>query len=158
MIADPTLRIDVIDLFASYAACLDSGCFQEWVEFFTEDAWYRIISRENYDRKLPLSTVSLHGVPMMRDRIYGIESTIFHAPHYQRHIIGPTRIIRRDGYVIETETNYVVFRTKRDMPADIFNAGVYIDKINITPGGLKFSEKFCVFDNDLIPNSLIYPI
>jgi salicylate 5-hydroxylase small subunit len=146
------------DLNAKYAACLDSGRLKEWLEFFTEDAWYRVVPRENYERGLPLSTLSLRGVPMMRDRLHGVESTIFHAPYYQRHVIGPSRLVSRDGNSALAETNYLVIRTKRDVPAEIFNVGVYIDEVTTIDGDVKLARRFCVFDNDIIPNSLIYPI
>lgn len=152
------LREELVNFFADYASCLDSGRFSEWPDFFTGDAWYRVTPRENHDKGLPLSTIALQGQPMMRDRIYGVENTIVFAPYSQRHIIGPTRIVTRDGSLLETETNYLVVRTKRDMPADIMNVGVYLDRILVSEEGLRFAEKTCVFDNELIPNSLIYPI
>jgi salicylate 5-hydroxylase small subunit len=158
VIAEETIRDDVADLMARYADCIDDGDVSLWPEFFTEDAWYRVVPRENFERDLPLSTMSLQGQGMMRDRIYGVVSTIFHAPYYQRHILGPTRIVARDGTTLEARTNYLVVRTKRDMPAEIFNTGVYHDRIECTDEGLRFARRFCVFDNDLIPNSLIFPI
>ncbi|MDF0488853.1 aromatic-ring-hydroxylating dioxygenase subunit beta [Sphingobium sp. H39-3-25] len=158
MITDTNLRLEVIDLFARYVACLDSGNYDAWPDFFTQDCHYRVVPRENYDAGLPLSTLSLHGVPMLRDRLYGVESTLFHAPYYQRHIIGPTLIKEQGDDGLLTETNYLVVRTKRDMPSEIFNTGRYVDRIVITPQGLRFAEKACVFDSELIPNSLIYPI
>jgi salicylate 5-hydroxylase small subunit len=158
MSVDIQLRHDVADLYAAYGACIDGAHYDEWPEFFTENAWYRVVPRENFDRDLPLSTLSLKGKPMMKDRIYGVESTIFHAPYYQRHVIGlPSIIVGEDG-TIGVEANYAVFRTKRDFPAEIYSVGRYIDRVVYEGGELKFSQKFCVFDNDIIPNSLIYPI
>lgn len=158
MTIEANLRFAIADLYAAYAACLDDGRYDEWPEFFTNEAWYRIVARENYDRDLPLSTVSLKGKPMMQDRVYGITSTIFHAPYYQRHIIGQP-ILHDDGQGgVNSTVNYAVFRTKRDMDADIYNIGQYIDEIIEEGGALKFKRKFCVYDNDIIPNSLIYPV
>jgi salicylate 5-hydroxylase small subunit len=152
------LRQEIADLYAAYAACIDDGRYDEWPDFFTEEAWYRIVPRENYERGLPLSTMSLKGRPMMQDRIYGAVSTIFHAPYYQRHIISLPVIIEDGENGIESRANYAVFRTKRDAMSEIYNVGQYLDVIKVELGKLKFAQKFCVFDNDLIPNSLIYPI
>jgi salicylate 5-hydroxylase small subunit len=153
-----SLREDIAELMGAYAFCLDEGDHDSWPDFFTPDALYRVVPRENFERDLPLSTLSLQGHGMMRDRLYGVESTIFHAPYYQRHIISQTHIVSRESNSIEARTNYLVVRTKRDMPAEIFNTGVYHDRIVLTESGLKFAQRLCVFDNDLIPNSLIYPI
>jgi salicylate 5-hydroxylase small subunit len=155
---DPNLRHRVHDLYAAYAACLDDGRYGDWPEFFTDEAWYRVVPRENFDRGLPLSTLSLKGKAMMKDRIYGVESTIFHAPYYQRHLIGLPQMSELDDKTVQIETNYTVIRTKRDVPAEIFSVGRYLDRLEILGDDLKFSQKFCIFDNDIIPNSLIYPI
>jgi salicylate 5-hydroxylase small subunit len=155
---DLQLRQDIADLYSAYAACIDDGRYDEWPDFFTEDAWYRVVPRENFERGLPLSTMSLKGRAMMQDRIYGAVSTIFHAPYYQRHIISSPVIIKDGEAGIESRANYAVFRTKRDAMSEIYNVGQYLDIIKIDLGRLKFAQKFCVFDNDLIPNSLIYPI
>ncbi|AOF98659.1 ring hydroxylating beta subunit (plasmid) [Blastomonas sp. RAC04] len=155
---DPELRYAISDLYAAYTACLDESRYDEWADFFTMNAWYRIVARENFDRDLPLSLMSLKGRGMMKDRVYGITSTIFHAPYYQRHIVSvPNLAIDEEG-VILASTNYVVVRTKRDMAAEVYNVGRYIDEIVLDRDALKFRKKFCVYDNDLIPNSLIYPV
>jgi salicylate 5-hydroxylase small subunit len=155
---DPSLRHLIHDLYAAYAACLDDARYEEWPEFFTDDGWYRVVPRENFDLNLPLSTLSLKGKAMMKDRIYGVQSTIFHAPYYQRHIIGLPLIIQENDKSFDVQVNYSVIRTKRDASAEIYNVGKYLDKIVLQEGDLKFIQKFCVFDNDIIPNSLIYPI
>jgi salicylate 5-hydroxylase small subunit len=36
--------------------------------------------------------------------------------------------------------------------------GRYLDVVRQTPDGLKFESRLCIFDSELIPNSLIYPI
>jgi salicylate 5-hydroxylase small subunit len=155
---DLQLRQDIADLYAAYAVCLDDGRYDEWPDFFTQNAWYRVVPRENYERGLPLSTISLKGRAMMKDRIYGVTSTIFHAPYYQRHVIGLPLVTAISPKTFAVRTNYCVFRTKRDSFPEIFNVGIYDDIVEREMDCLKFSQKFCVFDNDIIPNSLIYPI
>ncbi len=152
------LRLDLQQLYAEYAACLDDGRMNDWPGFFTEDCHYRLVPRENHDRELPLATMDLRGRDMLQDRVYGVTSTLFHAPYYQRHLIGPVRILEPDGEMIRAEANYLVVRTRRDQVSEVFNAGRYLDRIAKTADGLKFAERVCVFDSELIPNSLIYPI
>jgi salicylate 5-hydroxylase small subunit len=155
---DASLRGELDDLYARYASCLDDGPLEAWPGFFTEDCRYRLIPRENYAAGLPLATMALDGVGMLKDRIYAAVSTIFHAPYQQRHIIGPLLVTGEVDGAIELQANYLVIRTKRDGFSAVFNAGRYIDKVVSTPDGLRFAEKLCVFDSELIPNSIIYPI
>lgn len=158
MTIEPTIRHRIQDLYAAYSACLDGARYADWPEFFTEQAWYRVVPRENFDQDLPLSTLSLKGKAMMKDRIFGVQSTIFHAPYYQRHVVGLPLITELKDGSFEVEANYVVIRTKRDFTAEVYNVGRYFDRVEIVNNDLKFSRKFCIFDNDIIPNSLIYPI
>ena len=51
-----------------------------------------------------------------------------------------------------------MLRIKQDELAEVFNVGRYIDVVRKTPGGLKFKSRLCIFDSELIPNSIIYPI
>jgi salicylate 5-hydroxylase small subunit len=152
------LRLDLQQLYAEYAACLDEGRMTDWPGFFTEDCHYRLVPRENHDRGLPLATMDLRGRGMLEDRVYGVTRTLFHAPYYQRHLIGPVRLLAPDGETIRAEASYLVIRTKRDQMSEVFNAGRYLDRVIKTADGLKFASKICVFDSELIPNSIIYPI
>jgi salicylate 5-hydroxylase small subunit len=152
------LRFEIMDLYAEYAACLDEGRFDDWPEFFTEACRYRVMPRENHDQGLPLATINLQSRGALKDRVYGVQSTLFHAPYYQRHIIGPVRVKKHADDEILVEANYLVIRTHRDMPSDLFNTGRYLDRVVATADGLRFAEKLCIFDSELISNSIIYPL
>ena len=148
----------LVDLYADYTACVDEGRFEAWPDFLTEDGRYRIVARENHELGLPLSLVDLDGAGMLRDRVYAIQSTLFHAPYYQRHLVGAPRLLEPDGDLVRCEANYLVIRTKRDEPGEVFSAGRYLDRIRLGPDGPRFVERVCVYDTELIANSLIYPI
>ncbi|MFC4930917.1 aromatic-ring-hydroxylating dioxygenase subunit beta [Massilia sp. GCM10023247] len=145
-------------LNADYAAAIDSQDWDRWVGFFTEDCEYKVQPRENYERGFPLATLALLSRGMLRDRVYGIKETLFHDPYYQRHVVGLPRILRREGDLIEAETNYAVFRTKLSQETTVFNVGRYLDRVRVTPEGLKLASRLCIYDTEMIPNSLIYPI
>ena len=145
-------------LYADYAAVLDAGDWDRWPEFFTDDCSYRLQPRENFDRGLPLATLSFESKGMLKDRVYGIKDTLFHDPYYQRHVIGLPRVLKAEGGDMLCEANYAVFRTKPSEPSQVFNVGRYIDTVRATPEGLRFVAKLCVFDSELIPNAIIYPI
>jgi salicylate 5-hydroxylase small subunit len=148
----------LVQLNADYASAIDTADWDRWVGFFLEDCEYKVQPRENYERGFPLATLALLSRGMLQDRVYGIQETLFHDPYYQRHVVGLPRILRRDGDVIEAEANYAVFRTKLSQETTVFNVGRYLDRVRITPEGMKFESRLCIYDTEMIPNSLIYPI
>lgn len=145
-------------LYADYAAALDARDLARWPEFFTENGRYKLQSRENFDRGLPLATLAFESRAMLKDRVFGAAETIYHDPYYQRHVVGAPRVLSDGEDGLRCEANYVVIRTKRDGLPEILSAGRYVDHIVATPEGLRFAERLVIFDNDLIPNSIIDPL
>ena len=145
-------------LYADYAIAVDSGQWDLWPEFFIDDCIYRLQPRENFERGFPLATLSFTSKGMLKDRVYGIKETLFHDPYYQRHVVGAPLVRRFDGNAFDCEANYAVFRTKLDGLSTVFNVGRYLDRVVRRPDGLKFASRLCVYDSEMIPNSIIYPI
>ena len=145
-------------LYADYALAVDSGQWDLWPEFFTEQCVYKLIPRENHERGFPLCTLSFTSKGMLKDRVYGIQETLYHDPYYQRHVVGAPVVRKVEDGRIHAEANYAVFRTKLDKESTVFNVGRYIDTLVQTPEGLKFAERLCVYDSEMIPNAIIYPI
>jgi salicylate 5-hydroxylase small subunit len=145
-------------LYADYAMAVDSGNFELWPEFFTDDCVYRLQPRENFERGFPLATLSFTSKGMLKDRVYGIKETLFHDPYYQRHIVGSPVVRKAEAERFECEANYAVFRTKLSDASIVFNVGRYIDVVVRTGAGLKFASRQCIYDSEMIPNSIIYPI
>jgi len=145
-------------LYADYESAVDSGNWDLWPEFFTADCRYRLQPRENFERGFPLATLSFESKGMLKDRVYGIKETLFHDPYYQRHVTGQPIVRQAAGDRFECEANYAVFRTKLSEPSTVFNVGRYLDVVVRTPDGLKFASRQCIYDTEMIPNSIIYPI
>ena len=161
---------DLVQLQADYASAIDNAEWERWPGFFTDPCVYRLQPRENHARGLPLATLSFESVGMLKDRAYGIRETLFHDPYYQRHVLSPPRILAVDGdgdgdgdgegaaWRLRCETHYAVFRTKPDGPSTVFNVGRYLDSVVRTADGLRFAERLCIFDSEMVPNAIIYPI
>jgi salicylate 5-hydroxylase small subunit len=150
----------ITQLYADYASAVDSGQWDLWPDFFTEDGVYRLQPRENHERGFPLATLAFTSKGMLKDRAYGIQETLFHDPYYQRHVVGMPIVheAQTDPGRWRCEANYAVFRTKLSEVSTVFNVGRYLDTIVRTPDGLKFASRECIYDSEMIPNSIIYPI
>lgn len=151
---------ELLSLYSDYAMVCDSADWDKWPEFFVEDGIYRLQPRENFEQGLPLCLLALESKAMIKDRVYGVRETMYHDPYYQRHIVGTPRIValEDDGGRIRSEANYTVIRTKYDGEPTVFSVGLYRDEIVRTPQGLKFQSRLCIYDSEMIANSVIYPI
>ena len=152
------LEAEINRLNADYSAALDDGRYDEWPEFFIDAGTYKVQARENHEAKLPLALIALESKGMMKDRVYGVTQTIYHAPYYMRHVTGPARVLGEVGGRVMAQASYAVFRTRPGDSSEVYNVGRYIDEIVRTDGGLKFASRLCVYDSEMILNSLIYPI
>ena len=150
--------IDVQQLYADYGLTLDRGDFDHWPDFFTDDCRYLVQPRDNHDRGLPLATIMLTSKGMLLDRVYGIKETLFHDPYYQRHVIGAPVIRECEADTWRCEASYAVFRTKRDQLSTVFNVGRSLDTLQRTADGWRFASRLCVYDSEMVPNSIIYPV
>lgn len=158
MMVDMQTWFGIQQLYADYAAAVDSGHWHLWPDFFIDECVYKLQARENHERGFPLATLSLTSKGMLKDRVYGIKETLYHDPYYQRHVVGAPIVRKVEGGRIHSEANYAVFRTKYDKESTVFNVGRYLDVIEQTAAGFKFAQRQCIYDSEMIPNSIIYPI
>ncbi len=149
---------EIQNLYSDYAMVCDSAEWEKWPEFFVEEGTYRLQPRENFEQGLPLCLLALESKAMIKDRVYGVKETMYHDPYYQRHIVGTPRIVSVEGDRITSEANYTVIRTKFDGDSTILSVAYYHDVIVKTPDGLKLQSRLCVYDSEMIANSIIYPI
>jgi salicylate 5-hydroxylase small subunit len=157
--------ISLLLFYQSYAETIDSGDLNAWPALFTEDCVYKIQSRENFDRQLPLATMAFESRGMLKDRVYCIRETLYYEPYLQRHVVGApvvtSIIMSAAGDEVHAHASYAVFRTKPDETTHVYNVGRYEDIVVRAPQaqhGWLLKSRVCVFDSDLILNSMIYPI
>src|SRR5215510_6045277 len=146
------LRLELEELYAEYVACLDEERFEDWPEFFTDDAIYRIIPRENFEHGLPIATLHGESKGYLQDRVVAIRQTSVYAPRYFRRLLSNIRILGWQPDWLEVHVNYAVFETLRDELTRVFSVGRCHDKLVEVGGRLKFKERLVIFDSELIPN------
>jgi salicylate 5-hydroxylase small subunit len=160
------LQLAVDRLNAAYAAALDapvgSDAFNAWAEFFTDDCLYKVTSRENADRGLPLALMAYESKGMLKDRLYGVANTLYHGPYYQRHVVGPARLLPAlhgdSAHSLRASANVAIFRTKPGQASEVYLVGEYRDLLVHGAAGLQLRERVVVYDTEMILNSLIYPV
>jgi 3-phenylpropionate/cinnamic acid dioxygenase small subunit len=151
------LRNELEDLYADYTDVLDSGTLERWPQFFTEQCLYRIVSKENHDKALPLSLMRCEGLGMLKDRAFASQKLNVYGPRVWRHMVGQLRGSDEAGQ-IAVQANFAVLETLHDQHTRILVAGRYLDKLVRTEAGLKFREKLCIYDSALIAGSIVAPL
>ena len=152
------LQIRVQDLMARYAAALDAGRYEAWPGFFTEDARYKIISAENFERDLPLGVIDCDSRAMLEDRVMALREANIYEDHRYRHVIAPPVILSHENDMFSAATSYHVARIMREGETDMFSTGRYLDRIVERDGALLFAERLVVFDSRRIDTLLVFPI
>ncbi len=153
------LRHEIEEFNADYAAVLDAGRVQDWPQFFTDDAIYRITGRENADAGLPVGLVYCEGIGMLRDRALAISRTTMFAPRYLLHQVTNTRVLGIEpSGEISAEANYALFETLVDEKTTLQQVGRYHDRFLRQEGRLKLKVRHCVYDSLIIDTALIYPV
>src|SRR5437588_1485967 len=118
-------RLEIDELYALYADCLDADRLEEWPEFFTEDCAYRVTSAENFDSGLPLGIIYATSKNMLVDRVMALRKANIYEPQRYRHLIANARIEGHQGEAIDLAANFIVVRTMQDGAMTLFAAGRY---------------------------------
>lgn len=151
-------RIDAFN--ADYANCIDSDRLEEWPAFFTDNGFYRVISRENRDRGLPVSLIYAKGRGMLADRITALRTANIFEPHVYCHLVSGVKIVGQtpaNGW--KTESNFQVVRTMASGTMSVFACGRYVDTFVEAPdGALLLAERTCVLDSRCIDTLLVVPL
>jgi anthranilate 1,2-dioxygenase small subunit len=151
-------RLELEELYAAYAHCLDADKLEAWPDFFTEDCFYRVTSAENYEASLPLGLIYATSRNMVKDRVSALREANIYEPQRYRHLVSSIRITGEVAEALNLEANFLVIRTMQEGDMTIFAAGRYVDRVVQTAEGWKFARKDVVLDSRQIDTLLAIPI
>jgi anthranilate 1,2-dioxygenase small subunit len=151
-------RLEIEQLYADYAHCLDSDRLEEWPEFFTQDCAYRVTSAENFDAGLPLGIIYATSKNMLVDRVMALRRANIYEPQRYRHLISAVRIDGDAGEALQIDANFLVVRTMQDGAMTLFAAGRYLDRIVRHAAEWKFARKDVILDSRRIDTLLALPL
>lgn len=153
------LRLAIEEFNSRYAYTLDRGNLEDWPEYFTEHARYRVTARENVEAGMPIGLIYCDGRGMLIDRMRAILKTTTYAPRYLSHILNGVFVREVDGDgVVHTSTNYMVLQTLVEKETRILQSGEYVDQFVVEDGKLLIKDRLCVYDSVSISNSVIFPV
>ncbi|PPR10316.1 MAG: Salicylate 5-hydroxylase, small oxygenase component [Alphaproteobacteria bacterium MarineAlpha11_Bin1] len=151
-------RREIEDFNYAYAETLDAMDVDGWVDYFTDDAFYHVIARDNAESALPLGLIYCEGKAMMKDRAYALLNTEMFAPRYLHLSITNTRALSIKKDEIQATANYILIETLVEEPSRIQQVGKYRDVFVREGNKLLLKERICTYDSVMIDNCLVFPV
>jgi anthranilate 1,2-dioxygenase small subunit len=145
-------------LLADYTHILDEGPLSDWPSFFTESCLYRITTRQNEERNMPLSIMLCDNHAMLYDRVEAVEKANIFEPHYYRHVLSDSRTLRTSADSTWLETSFICVRTMLDGRMTLFAAGKYVDEVVVQNGRSLFRSKTVVLDSSQVDTLIAKPL
>lgn len=156
---DLQLHQRVIELYARHSEAISDDELEHWPGFFTEDCLYKLTSRVNFDRKLPLGTILCESRGALLDRVTAIRNTMVFEPRSVIHTVSNARLVEAepDGTLL-ARSMFCVWQTLTDGESKLQLVGRSFDRIVVDGAALRFRERIAIFDSELVPGSIVYPI
>ena len=146
------------DLMAEYGMALDEDRLEDWVELFEEACDYRVVTRENVEQNLPNVLMWCDNKNMLRDRVESYRNVNLYNLHYDRHVIGPLRLLGEKDGVCSFEASYSLFQTDLEGSSRLFSVGRYRVEARVDGNLAKLKSVTVVADTGLVPSLLATPI
>ena len=157
-LTDVELQFQVERLLANYVQCIDEDRLEAWPDFFVDDCLYQVIARENAERGLPVAAIFCDSKGMLADRVVSLRQANIYERHQYRHIVSSVVIADVSAESVKVQSNYVVYRTRTNGVTEVYNTGMYNDKIISVDGQLLIKEKIVTFDTNRIDSLLVTPL
>mgnify|MGYP002640839407 CR=1 FL=1 len=157
-VSDPSLRARIEDFLVDYVHMVDDARIPEWPDYFTEDAFYQITTRENHDAGLPVGIMQCKGRGMMKDRVKALYEANIFEPHVFCHVLGRPRIHEETPGLYRARTNFQVTRTMQNGDRELFGTGKYLDVIACDGTTPKLQERRVVLDSRRVDILIVYPL
>lgn len=151
-------RVALSDLMAEYGMALDEDRLEDWIELFEEECDYRVVTRENVEQGLPNVLMWCDNKDMLRDRIESYRHVNEYNPHYDRHVIGPLRVVAEQDGNATFEASYSLFQTDLEGNSRIFSVGRYRAVAVLRGGAARLKSVQVIADTGTVPSLLATPI
>ena len=153
----PEAHLRMTLLLEEYGRLLDEDRLEDWVELFTSDCRYEIVSRENRSQNLPLSLMLCDSRDMLHDRVYSLRQANIYNIHSDCHVIGPVKPTAiDDGF--ELSAAYSLFQSNQGGESRLFSVGRYHMRVVAEADALRIARQLVVVDTGAILSLLATPI
>lgn len=156
---DLQLQHAIEQLHYEWARSIDEGRYEDLFALLTEDAEYKVISRFNVDRGLPLAIIHTRTRAQLKDRIASLRVANIYETHHYRHLVTGVQVVGATDRGHEVRANYSVVRTmEHDGSMAVFSAGQYRDEVVFEGDTPRLRRRHVVFDSRAIDTLLVIPL
>ena len=157
-VVEQTQRALIEDFLNDYAYKIDDGDYEAWPNFFTEDAFYQVITKESYEAGLPVGILTCDGRGMMVDRTRALRDANIYEPHSYSHFLSRPALEEREGGAITARTNFQVIRTMQNGDQFLYGVGKYLDEIVWEDGMPKLRKRMVILESRRVDILLVLPL
>jgi 3-phenylpropionate/cinnamic acid dioxygenase small subunit len=156
-VVSDSVRHQIEALNTRYIRAIDDDKLEDWPLLFTEQCLYRITTRENFSRGLPLALMECASRGMLADRVFGYRRVNIYEPQRYTHLLSGLVIEPLDATHVRCMQNYAVIRTMVTGEMMIFSAGVYHDRVALGDEAL-LEERIVVQESRRVDTLLVIPL
>jgi 3-phenylpropionate/cinnamic acid dioxygenase small subunit len=144
------------------AELLDERRLREWLELFTDDTRYWMpIRRNSLERSSDLGEElskpgegyyfndTKESLKIRVERVYSKQAWAEIPPSRTRRLISNIRVKKDDGIAIETDSNFLVYRTRMENDQDFF-VGTRKDILRRVSDDLKIARRTIILDQAVL--------
>ena len=146
-------------LLYEWARAIDEDRSEDAAALLAEDGEYKVVSRFNADRGLPLAVIHCKSAAQLRDRITSMRVANIYEKHFYRHLLSGIQLIGTAAGEHEVRANYAVIRImEHDGQMALFATGQYRDIVVFQNGAAKFKQRHVIYDSRAIDTCLVIPL
>ena len=147
------------NLIFECARSIDENRVEDIAQLLQTDGQYKVQSRFNHDRGLPMAIIDCRSAAQLRDRILSMRVANVYEPQHYRHILSGVQVLSEENSVLQVRSNYMVVRTMElDGNMMIVSTGQCRDEIVLDGDSAKFKSRLYLYDSRVIETLLIIPI
>jgi 3-phenylpropionate/cinnamic acid dioxygenase small subunit len=163
-VAEPTietlLKIEALQM--RYAKALDRRDMKAWAECFgATEAHYECNSRENVDAGFRLAMMLADNPRRIQDQVKAVDEVWAGTfqDYFTRHIFQRLECRELTAGRFAVESNFIVtFTNGQDGDTRLLVTGEYQDEVLFEEGLARFASRKAIFDCNVVPRYLVYPI
>lgn len=149
----------VENLLYEWARAIDENRSESLAALLIEQGEYKVVSRFNLDRGLPVALIHTKSRAQLRDRITSMRVANVYEPHHYRHLVSGVQVIGVAAGAYEVRASYSVIRIMdHDGSMTVFACGQYQDTVVFERGEALFQRHQVTYDSRAIDTLLVLPL